>query len=290
MGRYGWGKVSREELFQAIRKAIELGINFFDTADVYGLGEAEENLGNALRKERKKVVIASKFGVRIENGKTFYDNSPSWICKAVEGSLKRLKTDYIDLYQVHYRDGITPIQDIVETLCSLKKKGYIRYFGMSNIRENDLDELGKYKGLFSSFQEEFSLACRKNERDIRRIAGTLKWNLLTWGSLGQGILTGKYDENILFGEDDRRYRDVYVNFHGDKLKKNISLVKKLKEISLEIERPIPAIALRWILDYWNHAVALVGVKNVLQLERNYKCLDWNLSKNLLNELNTLSED
>ena len=105
MGQYGWGSVSRAELIRAVNEAVDAGINFFDSADTYGLGEAERTLSEALGKRREEVVIGTKFGVRMENGKTLYDNSPQWIRYACEGSLKRLRTDYIDLYQVHYRDG-----------------------------------------------------------------------------------------------------------------------------------------------------------------------------------------
>ena len=128
MGQYGWGKVQEEDLLAAVRKAVDIGINFFDTADTYGLGTSERNLAKAFGNKRKDVVIADKFGVRVENGRTWYDNSPQWIMKALENSLRRLHTDYIDLYQIHYRDGKTPLGEVVETLEKIRKKGYIRYY------------------------------------------------------------------------------------------------------------------------------------------------------------------
>ena len=122
LGEYGWGAVDHAELVRTVQIAVDNGITMFDTADVYGLGSSEKTLGQALAERRKDVVIASKFGVRIENGKTFYDNSREWINKAVDASLQRLNTDYIDLYQVHYRDGKTPIGDIVQSLQDLQRK------------------------------------------------------------------------------------------------------------------------------------------------------------------------
>lgn len=220
MGQYGWGQVEEKNLLDAVSAAIDNGINFFDTADTYGLGTSEQTLAKALGSRRKDVIIADKFGVRVEHGHTFYDNSPEWIEHALEGSLKRLNTDYIDLYQIHYRDGKTPLAEVVDKLEELRQKGYIRYYGLSNIHANDLEELqelGADGGGFVSFQDEYSLACRKNEADIRRIQQTLNITPFTWGSLGQGILTGKYDRNSTFGADDRRSREVYVNFHGAKL-------------------------------------------------------------------------
>lgn len=124
LGRHGWGSTTENELVDAVATAYELGINFFDTADVYGLGEAEKILAKGLAANRKNAIIACKFGVRMENGKTFYDNSRVWMEKALTGSLKRLKTDYIDLYQVHYRDIYTPLEEVIEGLEDMKRKGY----------------------------------------------------------------------------------------------------------------------------------------------------------------------
>src|SRR5574344_654866 len=130
MGGYGWGaNILEQELVDAVHCALDNGVNFFDTADVYGLGTSEKTLGKALKGNRNKAVIATKFGVRTSNGKTVYDNSPKYIEQALYASLKRLDTDYIDLYQVHYRDDKTSISSVIETLEKLRDKGYIRYFG-----------------------------------------------------------------------------------------------------------------------------------------------------------------
>ena len=128
LGGYGWGNTQKEDLINAVKTAVDTGINFFDTADTYGLGESERTLAEALGTDSKNEVITTKFGVRVENGKTTYDNSREYIFKAVEGSLKRLNRDYIDLYQVHYRDGVTPLADIAESLEILKQQGKIRYY------------------------------------------------------------------------------------------------------------------------------------------------------------------
>ena len=288
MGGHGWGSVSRNELIDAVNKAIEIGVNFFDSADVYGLGEGERTLGEALGSNRNKAVIGTKFGVRIENGKTFYDNSPEWINKAIEQSLKRLKTDYIDLYQVHYRDDKTPINDVVETLEKLKKRGLIRAYGLSNVHGEDIKELELYKGKFTSFQDEYSLACRKNEKDLLSLSKKMDLTPITWGSLGQGILTGKYDINSKFGPDDRRSREIYSNFHGDKLIHNLKIVEKMKEISAETNKPIPSLAIRWILDYITNSIVIAGIKNIRQLESNASALGWNLTKEQIKELENKS--
>ena len=289
MGQYGWGNVQEKELIGAVSAALEQGINFFDTADTYGLGTSERTLAKALSGKRDKAVIADKFGVRVENGRTFYDNSPQWIEKALAGSLQRLETDYIDLYQIHYRDDVTPIGLVVETLERMKEKGYIRYYGLSNIHQGDLDELSQYRGMFVSFQDEYSLACRKNESDIFRAAEELCVTPMTWGSLGQGILTGKYDRNSVFGKDDRRSREIYVNFHGEKLQKNLEIVEAMKPVSEKYGRTLAAVAIRFILDYIPESVVLCGAKNPKQVHSNADAADWSLAKEDLEELEKISQ-
>ncbi len=205
MGKYGWGDVQENELIDAVHAALDRGITMFDTADTYGLGQSERILAKALGKRRKDVVIADKFGVRVGSNGTVYDNSPQYIREALDNSLQRLETDYIDLYQVHYRDNFTPLSTVIDTLEELKNAGKIRYYGLSNIHEKDYDEIKPYIGRIVSVQDEYSLACRKNEMDLLRLSEEFRITPLTWGSLGQGILTGKYTkDNVTFGADDRR--------------------------------------------------------------------------------------
>lgn len=289
MGGHGWGKINEEDLVGAVHAAIDNGVNFFDTADTYGLGQSEITLGKAVGKERSNVIIATKFGVRVGNGRTVYDNSPEWIRKACVASMKRLGTDYIDLYQIHYRDGKTPIADVIDVLEELKEKGYIRYFGLSNIHENDIQDLKEYKGKFVSFQDEYSLACRKNESDMIELSEMLELTPMTWGSLGQGILTGKYNKDSKFGTDDRRSRDVYVNFHGDKLLKNLEIVETMKKIAGKYRKSVSAVAIRFILDYIPESVVICGAKNPKQIVGNVEGTDWILRDEDIKLLNEVSQ-
>ena len=289
-GRIWLGEVQENELIDAVHAALDQGITFFDTADTYGLGQSEITLGKALGEHRKDVIVASKFGVRAGNGKTVYDNSPEWIREALQGSLKRLGTDYIDLYQIHYRDNITPISAVVATLEDLKKEGYIRYFGLSNIHQEDLKELQPYVGKFVSFQDEYSLACRKNETDMLMIADQMNLTPLTWGSLGQGILTGKYDKNTVFDSNDRRSRDIYVNFHGKKLLKNLEIVEVLKKLAKEHEKSVASVAIRFILDYLPESVVLCGAKRPSQIIGNAEGAGWSLNNDEIEMLKKISEE
>lgn len=291
MGGYDWGSdIVENELIDAVHCAMDHGVNFFDTADTYGLGQSERTLGKALKGRRHEAVVATKFGVHAKKGTpTFYDNSREWIKSSVEGSLDRLQTDYIDLYQVHYRDGKTPLGEVVDTLEELKKEGKIRYYGLSNIHEDDLAEVSAFKGCFVSFQDEYSLACRKNEQDIRRLSESLGLTPMTWGSLGQGILTGKYNRNnVDFKAGDRRSREIYVNFHGEKLLKNLEIVEVLKQLSEKYGKPVSAVAVRFILDFLPESVVLSGVKRPAQITDNIQGCDWSLDSEDLRRLEEVS--
>lgn len=290
MGGYGWGSVQESELLDAIHAALDAGVNFFDTADTYGLGQSERTLAKGLESRRRDVVIESKFGVRVGGGKTVYDNSPEYIQQALEESLRRLNTDYIDVYLIHYRDGKTPIADVVGKLEELKATGKLRYYGLSNIHGDGLEELLPYAGRFACCQDELSLACRKNEDDLRAVQSRLRATPMTWGSLGQGILTGKYNrENVCFGADDRRSREIYVNFHGEKLEQNLRIVEALKKIAANREKSVAACAIRWILDTLPESVVIAGVKRPAQLSANVEAMGWTLNEEELRELNEVSE-
>lgn len=290
MGGYGWGSVQESELLDAIHAALDAGVNFFDTADTYGLGQSERTLAKGLGSRRRDVVIESKFGVRVGGGKTVYDNSPEYIQQALEESLRRLNTDYIDVYLIHYRDGKTPIADVVGKLEELKAAGKLRYYGLSNIHGDGLEELLPYAGRFACCQDELSLACRKNEDDLRAVQSRLRATPMTWGSLGQGILTGKYNrENVCFGADDRRSREIYVNFHGEKLEQNLRIVEALKKIAANREKSVVACAIRWILDTLPESVVIAGVKRPAQLSANVEAMGWTLNEEELRELNEVSE-
>lgn len=290
MGGYGWGDVQEQELIDTVHTALENGINMFDTADTYGLGQSEITLAKALGSKRKDVVIADKFGVKVGGGKTVYDNSPEYIDTALDASLKRLGTDYIDLYQVHYRDGVTPLPVVIEKLEQLKKAGKIRYYGLSNIHQEDYEEIKPFIGKIVSVQDEYSLACRKNENDLNTLRDQFSISPFTWGSLGQGILTGKYDKSVAFGSDDRRSRDIYVNFHGDKLIKNLEIVDVMRGIAEAHDKPVSAVAIRFILDWLKGSVVLVGAKRPSQILGNIQGTDWQLTDDELRKLDEISKD
>lgn len=287
MGGYGWGRVREPELLAAVHGALDAGLNFFDTADVYGRGQSERTLGKALAGRRDCAVIATKGGVRVENGRTFYDNSPKWLQTACEASLRRLQTDHVDLYQIHYRDD-TPMDAVMEVLENLRTQGKIRYFGLSNVGKDRLSELMPYRGAFAAVQLEYSLARRAREGDLRTLAQALELTPMTWGSLGQGVLTGKYGPDTSFGADDRRSREIYGNFHGEGLARNLEIVDTLRRIACARGKTPAETAVRFILDQLTGSVAICGVKRPEQLLTG--ALDWQLSGKERAILQDISKD
>ena len=289
MGGHGWGSTDDSEMIDAVRAALELGVRLFDTADIYGLGHSERLLGRALAGRRNEAIVATKFGVRRDaRGATYYDNRPDWIVAALDSSLRRLGTDHIDLYQVHYWDGATPLEIICETLSDMREQGKIRYWGVTNMDLIAAGQTTPLQGLVS-FSDEYSLAMREAEGSMRAHINRLGLTFLSWGSLGQGILTGKYDATSSLTHGDRRRRSVYVNFHGSRLRKNLELVARLREVAKECpNRTVAQIALRWILDSVPNSVVLTGVKRPAQLDDNLGCLGWQLSDDHRNELDDAS--
>lgn len=289
MGMHGWGVTDKRDLVSAVRIALDEGVTLFDTADIYGLGMSESILGEALGSRRSKAVIASKFGARrTKEGQTVYDNSISWIRTALEESLKRLNTDYIDLYQLHYWDRVTPLDEIFEFLERSRTAGKIRYYGVTNIDVLD-GGIKKMPDGLVSFSFEYSLANRKFEERIMRLAIGHHLGFLSWGSLGQGVLSGKYSENTVFSETDRRNRSVYVNFHGKTFKKNLEIVSEMKRLLVSYpDKTLPQMAIRWILDYLNFGVVLVGIKKPAQIKENCRAFGWNLNKKDIHFLDRLS--
>jgi aryl-alcohol dehydrogenase-like predicted oxidoreductase len=289
MGGYGWGNVEEKNLERSVDQALDGGVNFFDTADIYGLGTSEERLGKFLGRKRQNAVIGTKFGVRQDSsGKTFYDNSPEWLDKALDASLNRLNTDYIDLYQIHYWDNRISLEKIFEHLDRKCQEGKIRSYGVTNVDLSKLEiELPKK---LASFSFEYSLANREKESVVKEIVEKGGLNFFSWGSLGQGILSGKYDSSTNFSPDDRRRRAVYKNFHGDKFQENMNMLKKMELlISKSNSKTISQLAVRWILDNIKSSIALIGIKEPQEIVDLISTTNWKLNSEDLEYLDTISQ-
>jgi len=272
-------KTKDQDSIKAIQKALKLGINFFDTADIYGLGHSETILSKALGKYRKKVIIATKFGLRWNKRKNLSerDLSPKYIIKAVENSLRRLKIDYIPLYQIHYPDPKTPIQKTIETLEKLKKQGKIQYIGCSNFNVNLVKRAQKY-GRIESIQMPYNIIKHDVEKNISSVYNKYEMGLITYGPLAQGLLSGKYNLNTKFLENDIRSQKKYANFHGKRFKANLEILEKIKDLALKYNKTCSQIAIRWTLENSHISSSVVGVKNEKQIEENVGALGWKFER------------
>lgn len=287
LGGHGWGTFDEGASLRAISRAVDLGVTLFDTADCYGLGQSELRLGAALR-DKPQALIASKFGVRIDaGGRTVHDNSAKWLDEALDSSLQRLGRNHIDLYQIHYWDRRRPLRDTLDQLEDKRRAGKIRWYGVSNCTMDMIGE-DELPAALVSCTFEASLAERRWEAafDAFAAAGVTG---LSWGSLGQGLLTGKYDTVNRPVEGDRRNRATYPKFHGDALLRNLHVVESLKAMAQTYPgKTIGQIAVRWLLDRSPNSAAIVGMKNPGQVDDNLGALGWSLTPADVAELDRLS--
>jgi aryl-alcohol dehydrogenase-like predicted oxidoreductase len=288
LGGHGWQENNQSAIIDAINSALEAGLNFFDTADVYGLGMSETLLGETLAKHPlgKQAVISSKFGVRRNGGETFYDNSREWLQESIDASLKRLKRETIDLYQIHRHDGKRPLSDTFEDLENLRAQGKIRWYGISNIDPANLDMKNLPEGLVS-FTLEYSLIKRGLEQAIISGQKDAGLGFISWGSLSQGLLSGKYNRQSVFAEGDIRSRDDSL-FAAKNWDYYEPVLAALKEIATRNNKDMAQAALRWVLDSHPHSIALTGIKNRQQINDNIGALGWNLSADDIALLNNIS--
>jgi aryl-alcohol dehydrogenase-like predicted oxidoreductase len=274
IGGHGWGAVDDNESVAAVRRAYDLGITFYDTADVYGFGHSEKLLYRALGEHRKNVVIASKFGVRWNSsGKIWKDISPEYMRTALEASLRRLKLDCIPIYYIHWPDGKSLLSDTLGVMADCVTEGKIGAIGISNFSPVEVLEAHSTAPI-QILQGKLNILEREALSDILPICTANHINFISWGSLADGLLTGKFSKNSAFTEDD--HRNDNPNFQNDRWHKNLIIVEKLKELSVEIGVSVTQLAIRWLLDTPGVSGALVGSKNPLQIEENIGALDWTL--------------
>jgi myo-inositol catabolism protein IolS len=279
MGGNDWGVVNDRESFAAVKRALDLGVNFFDTADVYGLGHSEEILSEALGSRRKDVVIATKCGVNWEESpghraRTFCDSSPAHVVSALEASLRRLKIDCIPLYQIHWPDPRTPIAETIEALDRCRNAGKIRYFGVSNYSAKQVRQAHLIRPL-ASVQMEYNLIDRHAEDDLMPCCRELSIGSITYGALAQGLLTGKYDQGSVFGCNDRRSR--LAHFNRDVIGSNLRVVERLREVGRQYGKTPTQVSIRWVLENPLVKSVIVGIKTTYQLEENLDALGWTMA-------------
>ena len=256
----------KKDMIVLIRKAIEQGVHFFDTAEVYGPYNNEELVGEALAPFRKEVVIATKFGFNIADGKMTGPNSrPENIKKVAEGSLKRLKTDVIDLYYQHRVDPNVPIEDVAGAVKDLIKEGKVKHFGLSEAGATTIRKAHAVQPV-AALQSEYSLWTRQHETEIIPTIEELGIGLVAFSPLGKGFLAGKMDEHTKFGEDD--LRNILPRFTEEARMANKALPDVINRFAQEKNATPAQIALAWVLAQKPWIVPIPGTTKLNRLAEN----------------------
>ena len=280
---HGYGEPSdKKEMISLIHKAIDLGVTFFDTAEVYGPFTNEELVGEALKPFKNKVVIATKFGIKLENFKQVLDAKPETIRKSVEGSLKRLNIEAIDLYYLHRVDPNTPIEEVASTIKDLIKEGKVKYWGLSEAGANTIRKANSVCKL-TAIQSEYSMMWREPEKEIIPLLEELNIGFVPFAPLGRGFLTGMLDKNSTFKNND--FRSIVPRFEKENLEANQVLVELIKEIANKKNITLPQVALAWVLAQKSFIVPIPGTRNLERLKDNISSADVLLTEEELKDIN-----
>lgn len=271
----------KQEAIKLIRKAYELGVTFFDTAEIYGPFINEDVVGEAIAPFRENVVIATKFGFNTEIGAGSANSKPDHIRKAVEGSLKRLKVEAIDLLYQHRVDPEVPIEDVAGTVKDLIQEGKVKYFGMSEAGPSNIRKAHAVQPL-SALQSEYSLWWREPETKTFATLEELGIGFVPFSPLGKGFLTGKIDANTKFGDND--FRSNVPRFNEDNLKENLALVKLIEKLAYQKGATSAQVALAWVLVQKPWIVPIPGTTKIHRLEENLQAANIKLSREDLDEL------
>lgn len=287
------GSLEQQAVDNLVKTAVDAGINFIDTANVYSEGLSEELTGKAIRNlglKRDDLVIATKVRGKMGNGPNDQGLTRKHILSQVEGSLRRLNTDYIDLYQIHGFDALTPLEETVDVLDSLVQSGKVRYTGCSNLTAWQLMKALSYaqynrRSKFVSIQSYYTLAGRDLEREIVPVLKDQKVGLMVWSPLAGGLLTGKYTRN---GETEEGSRRTSFDFPPVNKERVYDIVDVLQEMAKLKNSSVAQLALAWLLHQQVVTTVIIGAKKPEQLEDNLKAIDVTFTEDELKRLDDIS--
>ncbi|PQL94064.1 aldo/keto reductase [Apibacter adventoris] len=273
-----YGTRNDDESIATLYKALDLGINFWDTADFYGNGENEKLISSVLKQNRDKIFIATKFGFKFTGEShlaSTFDGSPKWMKQAIEKSLKRLNVDYIDLYYSHRVDPNVPIEDTVGAMADLVKEGKVRFLGLSEASAKSIRKANSVHPI-AALQSEYSLLTRDLENEIYPTITELGISLIPFSPLGRGMFTENFDVSS-FAKDDIRFQ--FPRFQGEHLLNNQKLMKDLSEFASSKNINVAQLALAWILAKGENIIPIPGTKKRKYLEMNAQAVEVVLSNN-----------
>ncbi|MBN3874960.1 MULTISPECIES: aldo/keto reductase [unclassified Nostoc] len=273
--------LDKQESISLLQAAVERGVTFFDTAEMYGPFTNEELLGEALKPYRDRVVIATKFGIKLHDGKQVQDSHPSGIRESIEGSLKRLNTDAIDLYYQHRVDTQVPIEDVAGTIKDLIGEGKIKHWGLSEAGVQTIRRAHAVQPV-TAVQSEYSLWWRRPEETLLLTLEELGIGFVPFSPLGKGFLTGSISKDAKFDKSD--FRSIVPRFTPEALDANQFLVDLLKEVANQKKATAAQIALSWILAQKPWIVPIPGTTKLSRLEENVAAADIELTQDELKSI------
>ncbi len=278
-----YGQASEAQAIETIHYALDHGINFLDTADIYGPFTNEKLVGKAIKDRRDQVIIATKFGnVRSEDGRFLGINGkPEYVKQACEDSLKRLGIDHIDLYYQHRVDKDTPIEDTVQAMADLVKAGKVRYIGLSEAAPDTIRRAAKVHKI-TALQTEYSLWSREPEEEVLNTTRSLGIGFVAYSPLGRGFLTGRFQKPEDIPEGDTRRN--HPRFQGDNFYQNLELVKRVETIAAEKGVTSGQLALAWVLAQGEDIVPIPGTKHIDYLKENIAAIEIELTRDDLQRL------
>ena len=280
-----YGRADEKESLATINHCLDHGINFLDTADVYGNGHNESLIAKILKKRRHEAVVATKFGfVGDENGNVRVNGRPDYVFKACEKSLMRLNIDEIDLYYFHRLDPDVPIDETIGAMADLIHQGKVRYLGLSEVSASTLKKASAIHPI-TALQSEYSLWQRDIEKTILPACRDLEISLIPFSPLGRGFLTGTIKSPLDLKDND--YRSNMPRFDSEAMEENLKLITTLQELADEMEISLAQLSLAWLLAQDDSIVPIPGMKQQKYIDENIKAVGMSFTKESLEQINTM---